>query len=138
MIVVASGTVGEIEVFRHNARTTHKVVRLNVDGLTQEESLIQPRPGGVSHYCLRSPDGHHMRGKFVYREIVVPERLVFINSFSDEAGNLTRHPFSSTWPLEMLSTVTFAEHPGKTTVTLKWSPLNATEPERKTFEGGHQ
>jgi hypothetical protein len=40
MTTVASGTVIEIEVFRHNARTTHKVVRLNVDGLTPEESLI--------------------------------------------------------------------------------------------------
>jgi hypothetical protein len=32
-----------------------------------------------------------MWGKFVYREIVAPERLVFINFFSDEKGGVTRH-----------------------------------------------
>lgn len=55
MTTTASRTVNDIEVFRRNARTTHKVVRLNVDGLTQEESLIQPRPGGN---CLNWVVGH--------------------------------------------------------------------------------
>ena len=94
------------------------------------------RPGGTYHYGLRSPDGHEMWGKFVYREVVAPERLVFVNSFSDEKGGLTRHPMSPTWPLEMLSTFTFTERDGKTTLTIRWVPLNATEEERKTFEGG--
>lgn len=49
------------------------------------------RPGGVYHYCMRSPDGHDMWGRFVYREIVKPERIVFINSFSDEMGGLARN-----------------------------------------------
>jgi uncharacterized protein YndB with AHSA1/START domain len=40
------------------------------------------------------------------------------------------------WPLEMLSTLTFAEHEGKSTLTLQWVPLNATESERQTFEDG--
>lgn len=92
------------------------------------------RPGGVYHYCIRSPDGHDMWGKFVYREIVKPERIVFVNSFSDEKGDTTRHPMSPTWPLEMLSTITFTEQAGGTTVTVRWAPLNATEEERKTFE----
>lgn len=64
-------------------------------------------------------------------------RLVFINSFSDAEGGVTRHPLSPTWPLEVLSTVTFAEHDGKTTVTLKGIPVNATELEIKTFEDGY-
>lgn len=53
--------------------------------------------GGIYHYGLRAPDGGTMRGKFVYREILRPERIVLVNSFSDEAGNLTRHPTSPTW-----------------------------------------
>ena len=92
------------------------------------------RPGGIYHYGLRAPDGSTMWGKFVYREIVRPERIVLVNSFSDEAGNLTRHPTSPTWPLEMLSTFLFAEEQGRTTVTIKWVPLNADETERKTFD----
>jgi len=79
-----------------------------------------------------------MWGKFVYREIVAPERIVLVNSFSDEQGNLTRHPMSPTWPLEMLSTTTFAEHEGRTTITVQWVPLNAAESERKTFETSHE
>ena len=68
-------------------------------------------------------------------EIAAPERIVWVNSFSDEEGNLTRHPASPTWPLEMLTTVTFTEEKGKTTVTVRWIPLNATPEEQKTFDG---
>jgi uncharacterized protein YndB with AHSA1/START domain len=94
------------------------------------------RPGGVYHYCLRSPDGHDMWGRFAYREIVKPERIVFVNSFSDEKSNVARHPMHLAWPLEMLSTITFTEQGGKTTVTVRWVPLNATAEERQTFEAG--
>src|SRR5258708_172951 len=73
-------------------------------GFTMLISKLEFRPGGVFHYCMRSPDGHEMWGKFVYREITPPERLVFVNSFADEAGNPVRHPLSATWPLEVLST----------------------------------
>ena len=55
MTTTASESAGDVEVFRRSARTTHKVVRLNVDGLTQEESLIQPRPAGN---CLNWVVGH--------------------------------------------------------------------------------
>ena len=96
------------------------------------------RPGGSFHYCLRSPEGKEMWGKFVYREIVAPERIVLVNSFSNAKGDLTRHPFSATWPLEMLSTTTLAEHNGQTTLTLQWLPLNATGEERQTFDGSRE
>ncbi len=107
-------------------------------GFTVRITKMDFRPGGTYHYCMRSPDGRDMWGKFVYREIVAPERIVFINSFSDEKGGLTRHPMSPTWPLEMLSTFTFAENDGKTTFTIKWAPHNATETERKTFDDGRK
>lgn len=77
-----------------------------------------------------------MWGKFAYREIVEPERIVFVNSFSDENGGLTRHPMVATWPLEMLSTFTFVEKEGKTLFTVEWTPLAPTQAERKTFEDG--
>jgi uncharacterized protein YndB with AHSA1/START domain len=79
-----------------------------------------------------------MWAKLVYREIVAPQRLAWVHSFSDAAGGLTRHPLSSTWPLEMLTTVTFESEPGgRTTVTLRWSPLNATAQEQATFDAAH-
>jgi uncharacterized protein YndB with AHSA1/START domain len=101
-------------------------------------SKMDLRPGGTYHYGMKSPSGADMWGKFVFREVTPPERMVFINSFSDEAGGITRHPMAPSWPLEMLSTFTFEEQPGgKTKVTIRWSPHNATEEERKTFDAGH-
>jgi uncharacterized protein YndB with AHSA1/START domain len=106
-------------------------------GFTMPAAKLDFRPGGIFHYCLCSPDGKEMWGKFVYREIVTPERIVLVNSFSDEDGNITRHPFSATWPLEMLSTTTLAEEGGKTKITIEWSPLHPTDEERKTFDSSH-
>jgi uncharacterized protein YndB with AHSA1/START domain len=96
------------------------------------------RPGGIFHYCLQSPDGQKMWGKFIYREIVAPERLVHIVAFSDEKQGVTRHPMSPSWPLETLATATFTEHDGKTTLTVRWAPHNATEAERNTFATSHE
>jgi uncharacterized protein YndB with AHSA1/START domain len=73
---------------------------------------VDLRPGGIFLYGMKAPDGSDMWGKMVYREIKKPERLVFINSFSDPKGGVTRHPWHASWPLEMLSTFTFEEVPG--------------------------
>jgi uncharacterized protein YndB with AHSA1/START domain len=108
-------------------------------GFTVTHCKIDLRPGGVMHYCLRMPDGKEMWGKFVYREIVKPERLVFVNSFSDKDGGITVHPMSVNWPRELLSTVTFEEQGGKTKLTVQWIPLDtSTALERKTFEEGRE
>jgi uncharacterized protein YndB with AHSA1/START domain len=77
-----------------------------------------------------------MWGRFVYREIVKPERIVLVSSFADEAGNVARHPGHSSWPLQMLSTFLFEKGSGGTRFTVSWAPLNPTEEERKTFEAG--
>ena len=55
MIATAAETLGEVRVLRHQLRAIHRVVKLNVDGLTQEESLIQPQPAGN---CLNWVVGH--------------------------------------------------------------------------------
>ena len=100
-------------------------------------SKMDLRVGGTYHYGMSAPDGSPMWGKFVYREIVPPERLDFISSFSDEKGGTTRHPGHMSWPLETHSTFTFEELPGgKTKFTISWEPHNATGEERQTFEAG--
>lgn len=96
------------------------------------------KPGGIFHYAMEFQPGHPMYGRFIYREITAPERLVFVSSFSDEKGGITSAPFpqiKDTWPLEILNTVTLAETGGKTTLTLRGAPVHAKEEERKTFEG---
>ena len=105
-------------------------------GFSMLSLKLDLRPGGTLHYGMRAPNGSEMWGKFVYREIAAPERIVFVNSFSDEKGGLTRHPLSPSWPREILTTLTFTEHEGKTTLRLQGRPMNATEEERKVFEAG--
>lgn len=107
-------------------------------GVTMTVATQDFRPGGLLHYCMRTPDGKEMWGRSVYREIVPPEKLVWVNSFSDPGGGVTRHPLSETWPLEMLTTVTLSETAGKTSVTVEWLPLNATAAELTTFDGARE
>ena len=96
------------------------------------------RVGGTYHYGMKTPDGGAMWGLFKYREIVPKEKLVFVNSFSDEKGGITRHPGQQKWPLYMLSTFTFEDAPGgKTKFTVRWQTLDATAEEQQTFDTMH-
>jgi len=106
-------------------------------GFVLTVSTLDLRPGGVFHYAMRSPDGHEMWGKWVFREIVPPEKLVVVFSFSDAQQGITRHPMSATWPLEKLSTILLTEHEGQTTLTLRSEALNASAEEQQTFDAGH-
>ena len=106
-------------------------------GFVMEFAKLDFRPGGMFLYKLKSPDGQQIWGKFSYREIHAPDRLVWVNSFSDENANVTRHYLRETWPLELLTTVTFEENAGKTTVTVHWRPMSPTEIERQTFDSNH-
>ena len=92
------------------------------------------RTGGVFHYSMSNNKGFTMWGKFYFREIVEPEKIVFINTFSDESGRIAKAPFfDGLWPLEVLNTVILTEHDGNTTLTLKAVPYQATQEERKKF-----
>ncbi len=106
-------------------------------GFALAEAKMDLRPGGTFHYCIRTPDGKEMWGKWTFREIVSPRKLVLVSSFSDAAGGISTHPMAPTWPKETLSTTTFAETNGKTTIRIEWVPLNAGETELKTFRDNH-
>ena len=122
-------------VFRAWTQPEHLARWMSSAGMTQFSTSLDLRPGGVFHYGLRTPDGQQLWGKWVFREIEAPSRLVFVSSFSDAAGGFTRHPMAADWPLETLSTVTFTEQAGQTVLTLSAAPLNASESERQTFAG---
>ena len=68
------------------------------------------RVGGAWHIVMRSPDGQEFPCGGVYKEIVPPERLVFSNDAVDREGN----PI-----IKGLTSVTFADHGGKTKLTLR-------------------
>jgi uncharacterized damage-inducible protein DinB len=50
-----TATLSEIDAWRLQTRITQGVVRTNTKGLSQEDSLVQPRPGGN---CLNGVLGH--------------------------------------------------------------------------------
>jgi uncharacterized protein YndB with AHSA1/START domain len=96
------------------------------------------RPGGMFHYAMAFQPGREMYGRFIYREVVAPERLVFVISFSDANGGITRAPFpqlEGKWPLEVLHVMRLTELGGTTTLTLRASPLNASDEEQDIFVG---
>jgi uncharacterized protein YndB with AHSA1/START domain len=107
-------------------------------GFECEIAKLDLRPGGICHYRLESTDRQVMWGKLVYREIEPQKRLVFIVSFSDPQEAITIHPLNPGWPRQIHSTVTFSERDGKTTVTIRWVPHEATDSERDVFEAGKE
>ncbi len=103
-------------------------------GITVQK--VDLRPGGVFHYGMTTPDGKAMWGRFIYREIVPPQKLVFVSSFSDEKAGLTRNPWSADWPLETLSTLILEDQNSKTRLTMRGIPINASDKEIQTFADG--
>lgn len=94
------------------------------------------KTGGCLHTCIYNGQGVEMWGKFTYREIIPQKKLCWEHSFSDEEGNLTRHPMAPVWPLKLLTNVTFDDLGDKTRLTLTWEPLDATQEEIDEFERG--
>ena len=84
-------------------------------GCSTPHCKVDLRPGGSFHYCMRTPEGRDIWGLGVYREIVAPERIVYVDSFADAQGNPvppSDYGMSDGHPAETLVTVTFAEHGG--------------------------
>jgi uncharacterized protein YndB with AHSA1/START domain len=109
------------------------------EGFTAPACTIDLRPGGAFHLCMRAPDGADYWSKGVYREIVVPSLILSTDFFSDAEGNRvepTRYGMSPDWPAEALLMVTFAEHGGKTTLTLRHTVGAAPDREREMCQEG--
>jgi len=79
-------------------------------GFTNPVCEIDLRPGGALRIVMRAPDGTDYPMTGVFREILPPERLVFVFNAVDAQGNTL---------LEGLTTVSFAERGGKTELTLR-------------------
>jgi uncharacterized protein YndB with AHSA1/START domain len=95
---------------------------------------VDVRSGGKAFY--RMPMGDTIvYGNVEYLEVKPTSRLVYVQQFADEDGNLARHPLAPTWPQSMLTTILFTEEEhGQTRVTLQWEVYNqATQEEMQTF-----
>jgi uncharacterized protein YndB with AHSA1/START domain len=63
------------------------------EGREDPRDQARSQAGGVFHYAMAYQPGHEIYGRFIFREIAAPHRLVFVNSFSDADGGITRAPF---------------------------------------------
>lgn len=124
-------------VFRVWTERDHLAQWFGPKGMTISHCTNDLRVGGLMHYAMRADNGFEMWGRWLYREITPPQKLVFVTSFSDPEGNVTRAPFGDEWPREMLTTITFDDEGGRTNVTVQSAAINATEEERKTFDSNH-
>ncbi len=89
------------------------------------ECTMDFRVGGVWHYCLRGPDeGDESWGRAVFEEIVEPERIVYIDAFSDADGNVNEE-----MP-QTRSSVEFGDADGKTRLTLRATYPSAADLEQ--------
>jgi uncharacterized protein YndB with AHSA1/START domain len=95
-------------------------------GFTTIFGRTDVRPGGTWSRLMRAPDGSVIRKHGVYREIVMPERLVLTYITDDLAGNPGP---------ETLLTVTFADLGGKTRLTLHQAGFESA-PTGEAHHGG--
>lgn len=90
------------------------------------------RVGGTYHYAMKT-GGVELWGLATYKEISKPEKLVYVQQFSDKERGLGIHPMAPTWPKRMLTTVHFQDFGPKTLISLYWDPIEPTAEERDTF-----
>lgn len=78
-------------------------------GWTMMTCEVDLRPGGAYHFVWDGPDGATLGIAGVYREIVPGERLVTTEVFDE--------PYRDEMGGEVINTLTFEEHDGRTTLT---------------------
>lgn len=89
---------------------------------------LDVRAGGRLRWGIVTPDGSECLCAGSYREVTVPERLVFSMALVDEMGNRISSAEAGKepdWPSETVVTVTFEEEAGKTRLTLRQNVLES-------------
>lgn len=124
-------------VYDTMTQTEHLQKWWGPQGCTIEVVEHEPVAGGRFHYCMKFGPVPGMYGLFEYRELTRPERIVFISGFADAQGKRSHYEMVPTWPLETLNTVVLEEQGGKTVMTLRATPHNASPVEIETFKAGH-
>ena len=93
-------------VFEAWTKPEHMVHWFGPNGFTLPVCEMDFRVGGKCRFCMRASDGNEHYTQGIYREVVPAERIVWTSSFEDVAGS------------EIVTSVTFADHEGKTKITV--------------------
>ena len=111
-------------VFEAFSKAEHLKRWFAPDGFTVPDCEMDFRVGGTYRLCMRGlGKDHWVHG--VYREIVKPERIVWTGMLENEGT-------------EMVTTITFEEHGGKTRLTMHQTFSKETDSTRGAREGWTQ
>jgi uncharacterized protein YndB with AHSA1/START domain len=77
------------------------------NGFTTTTQSFEFRAGGLWIFLMHGPDGTDYPNRITWREIVPPERIVYVHGSGPDD------------PDQFVSTVTFVEHAGATDVTMR-------------------
>jgi uncharacterized protein YndB with AHSA1/START domain len=100
-------------------------------GFKSSECQIDLREGGVFRLQMHGPDGVRCPCNGIYREVVEPERIVYIGAPDDG------HPCGAGLPPRAIVTVTFTELDGKTTLTIHTRLESAADRDAAVKAGFH-
>ena len=103
-------------VFAAWTRAEHLAHWFGPKGFPLPSCESDPRPGGIFHLCMRSPEGQDYWVRGVYLEVAAPERLV-VRCFADDAQGVQR--------LEETITVHLADEGARTRLTLRATAAGA-------------
>ncbi len=91
-------------------------------GATMKVLAADIRTGGSLHYRMDHPAGT-LFGVFDYLELNAPERISYLQRFSDEQQGPGKHPMLPVFPNQLRTDVLFSlESPGQTRVRLSFRP----------------
>ncbi|GKU78900.1 SRPBCC domain-containing protein [Paenibacillus sp. L3-i20] len=98
-------------VFQAFTQAEHLKQWWGPNGWTIPVCNLDFRVGGAWHYCMKCEDknqgdfyGMESWGKSVYQEIVAPEKIVYVDSFSDAEGNISKDMPSTIVTLSFIKT----------------------------------
>lgn len=106
---------------------------LSPKGVKAEIRHFELKPGGYVHTRMVAPDGAVSWGKYIYREVQAPARLVWEQGFSNEQAEFVPAPFPMPWPLRMQTTVLLADEGAATKLSLVWQPVEPTPEQMDSF-----
>lgn len=116
-------------------------------GFSSPFCKIDFRVGGKFLSCMKAAidieqikEGQEFWSTGTYREIVPQEKIVCTDSFADEKGNVvpSSHYGMAGFPLEMLLTINFEEHEGKTKLTIRHTGIPAGADQDGANQGWNQ
>lgn len=107
----------------------HLAAWLPPTGFTMAFHHADIRTGGDATFSMTN-GAFTMYARHVYLNMHRPDRLEYLQTFTDEHWNVARQPGSPSWPETTLVTVEFAEEgPAETRVTVRFDVHGAATPE---------